>query len=91
MANNQRPSVLRTWIHFFLGHPVRLFWTCVGLFVLLTFIRPDIAGVLGLRLAVNVWAVVQGILPTIILVGCIVWGIYLIARPLRPKKKKKGL
>lgn len=78
----------RPWLEFFLGFvrtPRRFWFTLLGAFVLLILVNPNGAAILLNYLLNNV---LLALLPTVILIGCIVWAFSFMFKPLRPKKKK---
>jgi hypothetical protein len=84
-----RPRHGNPWLSFlleFVRTPRRLGYTLIGIFVILILVYPYGAALTLSYLLNNVLLI---LLPSVIMIGCILWGFRLMFKPLAPKKKKK--
>lgn len=89
MAHGPTPHRPNGWGQFFLNFvrtPKRALYTALGVCVLFVLVYPY-----GAALALGyVWnTVILTLLPSLILIGAVLWGFRLMFRPFMPKKKKK--
>lgn len=87
---NTHRSIRENWLHFFAGSPQRFLWTCVGVFILVAMVAPNLAAA-ALTNVVTAFVAAFGpsagpLLSIVIAIG----GIYLMVRTIFPKKKGKG-